>query len=75
MKSEFQVLDTRGNTCPIPLFLTNSRLRQMAPGEILEVISDCSSLLPDLRSLFRKRCVVLESKNENDLYRITLKKS
>lgn len=75
MKSEFQILDTRGNTCPIPLFLTNSRLSQMASGEKLEVISDCSSLLPDLRSLFRKRCVILECKNEHNLYRITLKKS
>ena len=69
------LLDTRGKSCPIPLFLTNTRLRLMSPGEILEVISDCASLLPDLESIFKKRCKILESVNNKNSYTIRLQKT
>lgn len=75
MIPEIQYLDTRGKSCPVPLFLTNTRLRHMSAGQILEVVSDCASLLPDLKSIFRKRCTVLESENYNNIFRITLQKT
>ncbi|MBE0523031.1 MAG: sulfurtransferase TusA family protein [Methanosarcinales archaeon] len=72
---EPDILDTRGKSCPIPLFLTNARLKLMSPGEILEVISDCASLLPDLQSIFKKRCTILESMNNKYSYTIRLQKT
>ena len=75
MMMNIQFLDTIGKTCPIPLFLTNSRLKQMSHGERLEVVSDCASLLPDLMSIFHKRCKVLNWANENSILRITLQKT
>jgi TusA-related sulfurtransferase len=69
------LLDTRGKSCPIPLFLTNARLKLMSPGEILEVISDCASLLPDLQSIFNKRCTILGSVNNKNSYSIRLQKT
>ncbi|MCL7414614.1 MAG: sulfurtransferase TusA family protein [ANME-2 cluster archaeon] len=75
MTMNIQFLDTIGKTCPIPLFLTNSRLKQMSHGERLEVVSDCASLLPDLMSIFHKRCRVLKWVNENSIFRITLQKT
>jgi TusA-related sulfurtransferase len=69
------LLDTRGKSCPIPLFLTNARLKLMSTGEMLEIISDCASLLPDLESIFKKRCKILESVNKKNSYMIRLQKT
>lgn len=75
MTMNIQFLDTTGKTCPIPLYLTNSRLKHMSNGEKLEVVSDCASLLPDIISIFHKRCRVLNWVNENSIFRITLQKT
>jgi TusA-related sulfurtransferase len=75
MSNQQGLLDTRGKSCPIPLFLTNARLKLMSRGEILEVISDCASLLPDLQSIFNKRCTILESVNYKNSYTIRLQKT
>ena len=69
------LLDTRGKSCPIPLFLTNARLKLMSTGEMLEIISDCASLLPDLQSIFNKRCTILESVKNKNSYMIRLQKT
>lgn len=33
-------LDTRGLRCPLPVIRMETRIRRLAPGETLEVISD-----------------------------------
>lgn len=35
-----QVLDVRGETCPIPEIETSKKLRSIAVGEVLEVLTD-----------------------------------
>lgn len=34
-----RVIDTSGHCCPVPMVETNRAIKQMQPGEILEVIS------------------------------------
>lgn len=75
MKPVMQFLDTRGEICPMPLVLTNSRLKQMTSGDLLKVISSCASLLPDIRSLFRKRCTVMDYGINNNVVTVTLRKN
>jgi len=35
-----RVLDTRGSYCPVPVIETAKAMNSLAPGEVLEVISD-----------------------------------
>lgn len=42
------VVDTVGFFCPVPIIKTAARMKEMAPGEILEVISDDQVILMDL---------------------------
>ncbi|MBS7248469.1 MAG: sulfurtransferase TusA family protein [Candidatus Jordarchaeales archaeon] len=36
-----QRLDLKGEVCPVPVMRVRDKLKEMAPGEILEVICDC----------------------------------
>ncbi len=42
------VLDTLGLFCPIPIILTARRIKQMAPGQTLEVRSDDEGMKKDV---------------------------
>jgi TusA-related sulfurtransferase len=42
------VLDTVGFYCPIPIIKTAAKVREMASGEILEVLSDDRVILVDM---------------------------
>lgn len=41
-------LDTVGLYCPIPIIKTQARMRTMAPGRVLEVLSDDRVILIDM---------------------------
>jgi TusA-related sulfurtransferase len=41
-------LDTTGMFCPVPILLTARRIREMAPGERLEVIGDDPGIVEDM---------------------------
>ena len=48
---EFNVaatLDTVGMLCPIPVYLTNKKIKELQPGEVLEVLSDDEGILSDM---------------------------
>ncbi len=42
------VLDTVGLYCPVPIIKTSARIREMAPGQVLEVLSDDRVILVDM---------------------------
>ena len=42
------VLDTVGLYCPVPIIRTAERLKRLAPGAVLEVLSDDRVILIDL---------------------------
>jgi len=43
-----ETLDAFGLLCPIPIHLTDKRIREMKPGAILEVISDDDGIVKDM---------------------------
>lgn len=45
-----QKLDTTGKVCPLPILLTARRIRQLEPGEVLEVIGDDPGIVVDMPS-------------------------
>lgn len=38
--SETDILDTRGLKCPLPVLKARKRLKSMAPGTVLSVVTD-----------------------------------
>jgi len=43
-----RILDTVGFYCPVPIIKTSARIREMAPGQVLEVLSDDRVILVDM---------------------------
>ncbi|OLC55928.1 MAG: hypothetical protein AUH92_01165 [Acidobacteria bacterium 13_1_40CM_4_69_4] len=43
-----EVLDAVGLYCPVPIIRTAERIKKMAPGRILEVVSDDRVILVDM---------------------------
>lgn len=41
-------LDTRGQFCPVPIYLTAKQVRQMRVGQVVEVLSDDPGILADM---------------------------
>ena len=41
-------LDTTGMLCPIPVYLTNKKIKELKIGDILEVLSDDEGILSDM---------------------------
>lgn len=44
-----QVLDLRGQKCPIPSLKMTGQLMKMKKGDILEVLGDCPTMEKDVR--------------------------
>ena len=43
-------LDTVGMLCPIPIYLTSKKIKELKTGEVLEVLSDDEGILTDIPS-------------------------
>lgn len=48
-----QVLDTRGLYCPVPILRTREKLRHLAPGSVVDVLSDDPVILEDMPAFCR----------------------
>jgi len=61
-------LDVRGAKCPIPIVKAKKEVDQMAPGELLEVISTDSGSMPDFKgwALTSKTAVLKEQRTEKE---------
>ncbi len=46
-------IDTRGLYCPVPILRTRDRLKQVASGVVLEVVSDDAVILRDMPAFCR----------------------
>ena len=42
------VLDCVGLACPIPIFKTSNKIKEMHPGQVLEVLSDDDGIVKDM---------------------------
>ncbi|MBI4304342.1 MAG: sulfurtransferase TusA family protein [Chloroflexi bacterium] len=47
MKAD-QTLDCMGFYCPIPIVQTTKKIKELKPGEVLEVISDDKGIIKDM---------------------------
>jgi len=43
------VLDCKGMVCPLPIAKVQQKVRDMKPGQTLEVTADCESFPTDIR--------------------------
>jgi TusA-related sulfurtransferase len=43
-----RILDTVGFYCPVPIIKTSAQIREMMPGQVLEVLSDDRVILVDM---------------------------
>ena len=60
-----QILDARGLKCPQPTLKVTAMAVKMKPGEILEVVADCSTFEKDVRDwVTRSKKVLLWMREE-----------
>ena len=67
-----QVLDVRGELCPIPLIKTERAWKKLEPGELLEIWVDYE--LSKERLLTRYKSFLILYEKYNEFWRIVLKK-
>lgn len=64
---ERQRLDARGLLCPMPVIRTEERIKELAPGTVLEVRASDPGVLYDIPAWCRVNGhTVLESREEGD---------
>jgi tRNA 2-thiouridine synthesizing protein A len=69
-------LDCIGLYCPMPIVNTAGRLKQMAPGQVLEVLADDEGIKEDMPSWCRATGnEFLGLEEEAGQYRVYVKKS
>jgi len=62
-----EALDARGLLCPMPVIRTEERIKQLAPGTVLEVRASDPGVLYDIPSWCRVNGhTMLESREEAD---------
>lgn len=47
-------LDTYGMLCPMPIFATSKKLKEMKPGQVLKVFADDAGIVKDLPAWCRQ---------------------
>jgi tRNA 2-thiouridine synthesizing protein A len=68
-------LDTLGLRCPMPVILTTKKIKELEPGQVLEVLSDDQAIKKDMPAWCHStgnEC--LEIHEENGSYRVFVKK-
>ena len=69
------LVDTIGETCPVPLIETRKALRKASGGQIIEVIGNHSNSKKEiLMAAEMLKEIVLEVKEEGEEWKIYLKK-
>lgn len=69
------ILDTQGLNCPMPILKAKKALKNLASGDILEVIASDPGSVKDFGSFCRSTGnELLESTDDNGVYRFKIKK-
>ncbi len=70
-----KTLDATGKKCPMPVLMAKKELKKMAPGQVLELISDDKGALKDIPALLNKiGDELLETKEEGTKITFIIKK-
>lgn len=68
-------LDVKGCNCPIPIVKTAKEMKQMAPGELIEVLATDPGSVPDFSAWSKATGNTLVEQNQDGgIYRFVLKK-
>jgi tRNA 2-thiouridine synthesizing protein A len=71
-----KVLDCKGLLCPMPVVKTKKAIKEMAIGEILEMISTDPGSMPDMQAWSKQTGhELLEAKDEGKIFRFFIKKT
>jgi tRNA 2-thiouridine synthesizing protein A len=69
-------IDVRGETCPYPVLKAGAALRQMSPGEVLEVLVDYEvSVETGLPSFCEKHNCAYQVEEDQGFWRFYIEKS
>jgi len=68
-------VDTRGKTCPEPMFMMKTQLDTMKPGDVMEVFGDMINKRSMQRFLKMRRHDLLESVDEVESFKMYVRKS
>ena len=69
-------LDTLGLRCPMPIILTTKKIKELKPGQVLEVLSDDQAVKKDMAAWCLStgnECLAIQE--ENGSYRVFVKKA
>ena len=70
-----KTLDMRGYGCPLPIAKTAQAIRDLAPGELIEVLATDPGSVPDFAAWSRSTGnELVEQTEEGDVYRFVLRK-
>ena len=68
-------LDTFGTLCPVPIYLTSKKMKELNRGEVLEVLSDDVGILSDMPAWCKMiGHEILHCAQEEGQYRFFLRK-
>ena len=68
-------LDTIGLYCPVPVMLTTEKIKELAKGQILEVLADDPDILEDLPNWCKRNgSKFLKLEKEDGFYKIYVRK-
>ena len=69
-------IDTLGLYCPVPVWEAAKRIKDMRPGQILEIVSDDEGIVDDMPTWCRRTGhKLLAIQREGDTYRLLVQKS
>ena len=60
------LLDVKGLACPLPVLRANKAMREVAPGEMLEVLATDPGTVKDFEAFCRTTGHALVASNETD---------
>jgi tRNA 2-thiouridine synthesizing protein A len=70
-----QTLDVKGKACPIPVIKTAKAMREMSPGEVLEVLATDPGVEPDMHAWTKQTGNELVSIDQDGgVFRVLLRK-
>ena len=69
-------IDTLGLYCPVPVWEAAKRIKDMLPGQVLEVLSDDEGIVDDMPTwCLRTGHQLLSITQEGETYRLLVRKS
>jgi tRNA 2-thiouridine synthesizing protein A len=71
-----QTLDVKGKACPIPVVMTAKAMKQLSPGDVLEVLATDPGVEPDMQAWTKQTGNELISIGQDDgVFRVLLRKA